>query len=194
MCGRYHLEDELMEYFRQRADRFEEEVKNESYDRDIYPSNDAPILYKEDKEIVLGLKSWGYPGFKGKGLLINARSETVTKKKTFINGIFNKRIIIPASSYYEWNAVKEKVAFYRKDNMPIYMAGFYDNFEGEDKFVILTTNANTSVDNIHDRMPLILESEQMEDWLDDEKWVKYLSLIPTDLRHTQTMEQQNMLF
>lgn len=194
MCGRYHLEDELIEYFSKRADRVEEELNKKEYNRDIYPSYKAPIIYKKDKKIVLGIKTWGYPGFKGKGLLINARCESVTNKRIFHNGISHNRIIVPASSYYEWNAAKEKVEILGKDGKPIFIAGFYDNFDGEDKFVILTTGANDSVKNVHHRMPLILDSKHIVKWLDDENWMTYLSYTPEELKHTQKIEQQSMLF
>ena len=47
----------------------------------------------------------------------------------------------------------------------MFMAGCYDCFEGQDRFVILTTEANASVRPVHDRMPLILEQSEIEDWV-----------------------------
>jgi len=45
------------------------------------------------------------------------------------------------------------------------MAGLYNEFEGENRFVIITTNSNSSILNIHDRMPVVLEKNRIEDWL-----------------------------
>ena len=49
----------------------------------------------------------------------------------------------------------------------LYMAGFYDRFAGEDRFAILTTAANPSMIDIHDRMPLIVRKQEIEDWVSD---------------------------
>lgn len=61
--------------------------------------------------------------------------------------------MIPAAGFYEWSRQKEKNTFYRKDGKPLYLAGFYDRFDKEDRFVILTTVANASMRPVHDRMP-----------------------------------------
>ena len=54
------------------------------------------------------------------------------------------------------------------------MAGFCDWFENERRFVILTTKANASMKKVHERMPLILEKEQIVDWFQNEKMEKLL--------------------
>ena len=78
--------------------------------------------------------------------------------------------LIPASGFYEWSRLKEKNTFFRYDAALLYMAGFCVWFEDERRFVILTTAANESMRKVHDRMPLILEKEQLADWLMIGKW------------------------
>ena len=51
----------------------------------------------------------------------------------------------------------------------MYLAGFYDRFGMEDRFIILTTQANDSMKLVHDRMPLVLESNQVVPWLSEKE-------------------------
>ena len=75
----------------------------------------------------------------------------------------------------------------------MYMAGFFDTFQGEDRFVILTTEANDSMIKIHNRMPLILEESQIEDYLMEEDKLEYiLNQVPTKLESYSKIEQQSM--
>ena len=66
------------------------------------------------------------------------------------------------------------------------MAGIYNDFKGENKFVILTTNANNSIADVHDRMPIILPKELAEEWiLSDNFALSYLhSSMPVLQRET----------
>ena len=50
----------------------------------------------------------------------------------------------------------------------LYMAGIFNEFNGENKFVILTTTANMSIADVHDRMPVILQKSMVEDWVKSE--------------------------
>ena len=69
--------------------------------------------------------------------------------------------MIPAKGFWEWNKSKEKFSFERTDSQVLFMAGCYDCIDGQDRFVILTTEANSSVKPVHDRMPLILERNEL---------------------------------
>ena len=143
----------------------------------ILPTNTAPIIEKTEHGLQLSLCKWGFPLQKGKNLVINARAETVLDKPSFSNGIWYHRIVIPASGFYEWNRLREKNTFTRSNASVLYLAGFCDWFDNERRFVILTTAANESMIKVHDRMPLILEKEQMEDWFDNEKMQVILQIL-----------------
>lgn len=123
----------------------------------------------------------------------NARAESVMERSAFHNGIRYHRLLIPASGFYEWNAQKECSTFTRGDGQALYMAGFCDWFEGERRFVILTTAANDSMLKVHDRMPLILEQEQIPDWFDDTRLETILRQTPVML-HRETEYEQLSLF
>lgn len=73
------------------------------------------------------------------------------------------------------------------------MAGFCDWFENERRFVIMTAAANESMIKVHDRMPLILEKEQLEDWFDDRKIEQILHQVPVQLKREAEYEQQEFI-
>ncbi len=108
---------------------------------------------------------WGFPGRAGKGLLINARAETALQRPTFRESVRHRRCVIPAGYFYEWDAGKNQVTFRQPEQPVIFMAGFYSVFETEERFVILTAQANDSVRPVHDRMPLILERDELKTWI-----------------------------
>ena len=66
----------------------------------------------------------------------------------------------------KWLA-KKKYLFNVPDTQILYMAGIYEQFEGENHFVILTTEANKSMLEVHNRMPIVVPKDKIEDWLFD---------------------------
>ena len=132
---------------------------------DIAPANVAPVMIASGNRVVGEFQKWGIPNFQGK-LVINARAETVTEKPMFRRSIAAQRCVVPASAYYEWDSGKRKYCFTLPDQ-PLFFAGIYDVVNGMNCFVILTTAPNSSVESIHDRMPLILRRDQVRPWLTD---------------------------
>jgi putative SOS response-associated peptidase YedK len=95
---------------------------------------------------------------------INARAETAAEKPTFRSAFKKRRCLIPADGFYEWQRTKagKRPYFIRlRDGEPFAFAGLW---EGETS-AILTTAANDLMRPIHDRMPVILASEDYERWL-----------------------------
>ena len=138
---------------------------------------------------------WGFRQKSGSGLIINARAESVTERPMFRESILLRRCVIPSSWFYEWNQNKEKVTFKKGDSSVLYMAGFYQRYEDGNRFVILTTGANKSMKPVHDRMPVILEGQELQDWVFDESYMKYvLNRVPTELNREQDYEQQSFVF
>ena len=76
---------------------------------------------------------------KGKTAWINARTESALEKKTFRESMLHRRCIIPARGFYEWDRSRTKFSYERKDAPVLFMAGCYDLYEDEERFVILTT-------------------------------------------------------
>lgn len=145
---------------------------------DVYPSDRALVLRRREGEIVAEAMSWGFPRREGKGLIINARGETVNEKPTFKFAARKNPLAIPASGFYEWESVvgqkgKNKYLFKKADEGILYLAGFWRAYEEEDaakrRFVILTETANADVSFCHERMPVLLGEKEIRGWL----WGEY---------------------
>lgn len=195
MCGRYHIDGELTEEIRRMIMTLESRLTKIG-PSDIYPSMKAPVLLKNDRE---GLKAvsmvWGFPGRDKKQLLINARAETALERPIFSRAVSCRRCVIPARWFYEWSQEKEKAEFSRMDGSLLYMAGFYDLFYEIPRFIILTTQANPSVRPVHSRMPLVLEKEELEEWIwKDGSVEKFLKKSPGLLECRQEYRQEKLPF
>lgn len=170
MCGRYQFSTDKFKELRQivqdaRRHSDQPDIVKLPVIGDIAPAAVAPVLVACGDKVEARFQQWGLPGWHG-GLIINARAETVCDKPMFRRSMAGRRCIIPAAGYYEWDSARHKY-FFRLPDKPLYMAGIYDNVDGEDRFVILTTIPNDTVRDIHDRMPLILTHEQVRPWLTD---------------------------
>ena len=110
---------------------------------------------------------WGFPGFDKGKLLINARAESVMDRPTFRGSFEQGRCVLPAAGFYEWDKSKEKVTFTVPGKPILYLAGIWRPYGPEQRFVILTREANASMAPVHDRMPLILTKEEVTPWVSD---------------------------
>ena len=192
MCGRFYSDKEIAESILRMAGGTAREV-NIPKTGDIYPSQQALILSGREPDFYAETMHWGFPRFDRKGLLINARAETAPEKKTFKDAVLHHRCIIPARHFYEWDRDKNKVAFRYEDKSPLFMAGFYRRFEEGDRFIIVTTQANESMQPVHDRMPLILPENQLRDWIYDQEAALQMLAQPSPLlRRVREEEQQTM--
>lgn len=165
MCGRYYTNDETDQEIEKLVHQISEKLRNERNIGEIYPTNPSLVLAQDGKELMTSLQFFGFPSPKNKSVIINARSETVLEKKMFRNSILSRRCIIPTAWFYEWDHGKNKLRFFREDSNVLFIAGFYNQFSSQKHFVILTTKANSSIADVHSRMPLILEPEQLTDWI-----------------------------
>ena len=182
MCGRYYVDENTAREIEKIAGKIDQE-QSIRYSGDICPSGNGMVLRMQDQKIQAVAMLWGFPGYGGKGLIINARAENVFERRAFRESAQHRRCVIPAKGFYEWNLNREKYSFERDDSPVLWMAGFYDRFRDQDRFVILTTAANASVSPVHDRMPLLLEGEELEDWIFDSKAAEHiLHKAPAPLR------------
>ncbi len=100
---------------------------------------------------------------------------------------------MPATWYYEWSGKKEKNIFYSKTQPVLFMAGIYNRYGDEERFVILTTEANESMKQVHDRMPLILEPDEIIPWIfDKDRTEALLHKKPGLLERRTEFEQINL--
>jgi len=109
--------------------------------------------------------------------MINARAETVADKPAFRSAFRRRRCLIPADGFYEWKRIDAKTKvphlFQLSDESPFGFAGLWEKWTAPDGEVIescsiITTAANSLVESVHDRMPVILAPQFFEEWLDPE--------------------------
>jgi putative SOS response-associated peptidase YedK len=109
----------------------------------------------------------------------NARAETVATKPSFRAAFAKRRIVVPADGYFEWRKgpAGERQPFYlrRADGRPLALAGLSElwrdpNADADTPLLatctIVTTAASLELAEIHDRMPVVLETDAIERWLD----------------------------
>ena len=199
MCGRYYVDDGVEDAL-ERIAGYREAVQA----GDIVPSAAAPVMAAggKDGRLTAGPMRWGYPvSFAGADdrtagkLLINARAETVLTKRSFEKDVLYRRCIIPAAGFYEWNRSREKVTFTAENGGVLFMAGIYRLDRDGKHFVLITTAANDSMRPVHDRMPLILKEQQLQDWAADTDAARQmLRTVPPQLTRRQEYEQLHFDF
>ena len=116
---------------------------------------------------------WSKPLKEMRMATFNALAETVAEKPMFRDAFKKRRCIIPASGYYEWQHTpsgKQPYYFTRRDGHVMTIAGLWSNWKdkttGEDlkSCTMVITEPNKFVADVHDRMPVILEARDFEQW------------------------------
>lgn len=214
MCGRFALfatENEIVSHFRlQRGFSMRPRYN-------IAPSQTIPIILKEAKQI--DFCRWGFIPSWHKAQAtslpagyINARLESITEKPTFRFAFQQQRCLIPVSGYYEWRNLlgKKQPYFVHSTNHPlIAVAGLWSSWQSPQGIsmltcAIVTTQATSALQQLHERMPVILSPKDYATWLADEtnpqilkdichfSWCKDLKFYPVSWRmnspHFEGME------
>ncbi len=168
MCGRYFVDRaesvEDLERIIDALNRKGQIVKT----GEIFPNDTVPVI-ANTKTLTPApfAMTWGYKMHDGK-LIINARSETAADKPLFRDGMQQRRCLLPASNYFEWEKRgNEKVKYAIKPvNLDMfYIAGLYRIEGNQARCTILTRSPADSISFIHDRMPVLLHKEAVQDWL-----------------------------
>ncbi len=164
MCGRFSLtanNDELNQ-------RFGTSVIQNLFPRwNIAPAQTSLILRPSGLELVAEMAEFGRPSGPYNKRLINARSETVHEKPTFKERFRSARCLVMASGWFEWSAPRKPWHIQLLDGRVMAMAGLYfaDTKGRAEHFVILTTPADGSLNQLHHRCPLVLPATNWSDWL-----------------------------
>ena len=169
MCGRYYIaEDDAAEELRQIIEGVNRRNPDAKTGGEIRPGDTVPVL-ANSRSLQPGAYAmhWGYTLSDGK-LLFNARSETAAEKAIFKDGMAQRRCLIPATCYFEWEhrgKDKIKYAIAPEGSRMIYLAGVYRKEGNRAACAILTREPAKSIAFIHNRMPVILPAEAVRDWL-----------------------------
>ncbi|MGI6454284.1 MAG: SOS response-associated peptidase [bacterium] len=147
----------------------------------IAPTQSVPVIriHQKTGERELVELRWGLVPHWAKDLsignkMINAKAETLFEKPSYKKAAQKRRCLIPADGFYEWRKEKkQKIPYYffNKSQQPLALGGIWERWtspEGEvvETFSIITTEANSLMQPIHNRMPLILTADEYDHWLD----------------------------
>ena len=184
MCGRYNaLTEEEMTQVRLMVHKFSmrltrDDLKNYKTQKEVRPTDKAPTLTQNSDGVALTNSRFGFMRWDGRGVIINARAETIKSKRTFSGLLSTNRCVVPASEYYEWKIKnnnegkskpsKIKYTIKDPDGNLLFFAGLYKDGDEGREFVIITKEPCGKAAEIHDRMPVCLKEEQVEKWLESE--------------------------
>ncbi len=147
----------------------------------IAPTQTVPVIRQHPKEPVRQISNirWGLiphwaKDSSGAAGMINARSETASTKPAFRDPLKFRRCLIPADGFYEWapkGASKQPFCFEVRDGELFAFAGLWDGWKDPSgnwvkTCAILTTTPNAATSAVHDRMPVILDPDSYDLWLD----------------------------
>jgi len=180
MCGRYAFYEHQ---------ELSERLTNVSLDTNFLenfrptwnaaPSQSLPVIVEDRGKVEVRAMTWGLiptwtkPGEKPKVAPINARAETVAEKPMFRSLVKHRRCLVPANGFYEWKRSpdgKQPHFVQPTKGQLMLFAGLFDEAKAGDgspleSFSIITTEANTVMSTLHDRMPVVLDDD-LELWLD----------------------------
>lgn len=176
MCGRYAITTppqamrDLFAYM---------ELPNFPPRYNVAPTQPVPIVRMESGKRQFALVRWGLiPSWAKEmpqSLLINARADTIAEKPSFRGAFRHRRALTPADGFYEWKEIrrglKQPYFIRRRDRAPFAMAAIWDNWMSADgseieTCAVVTTDANATLTPIHHRMPVIIDPEDFDLWLD----------------------------
>lgn len=148
---------------------------------EVYPTDAVPVIAPgKDKELSAFIMLWGFRTHRSESPIINARVESASYKPTFRESWERRRCVIPASHYFEWehtldpltgkSRTGEKFVIRPKGSKYAMLAGIYriEEINGIKipVFAILTGEPGESIRHIHNRMPVILPYDAVNEWID----------------------------
>jgi len=184
VCGRFvssSTPDEVASYFDAQPPPLESSIEPSW---NVAPTDDVYVVVEREGIREVAGHHWGLVPFWAKdpkigSRMINARAESLTTKNAFKAAFEHRRCIVPADGFYEWRKVpgqktKQPYFIYRADGEPLAFAGLWERWRAPSGLAgetlrsttIVTTEANATMDPIHDRMPVILPRSAWARWLD----------------------------
>lgn len=182
MCGRYTFDltfGDIVSLYRLTLPDEPPERLKPNYN--VAPTQVMPIIRPAGNGRELVMAGWGLIPFwmKAENLArqaystINARADRIQTAPTYREPFKKRRCLVPATGWYEWQKVNAKTKrpyHFQPKASPMAFAGVYDVWNGDGgksitSFAIVTTDAAPSTCAYHDRMPVVLEESQFEDWM-----------------------------
>ncbi len=182
MCGRISLFvlPSVLE------DRFDAGVADPLSPRyNVAPREDLAVI-RDDAPGEIRRHEWGLvPGWADDpagNRRINARAETVEEKPSFADAAENRRCLVLADGFYEWQqrtGGKRPFRIEREDRAPFAMAGLYERHDDRTTVTVVTTEPNEVVEPLHDRMAVVLAPDEERAWLEAEDPDERAALLST---------------
>src|SRR3954470_24860891 len=184
MCGRAKLETDVSEI--KIAFRIPPEYRTPNFapSWNVAPTDNLPIVRYDEKagSRTLDLMRWGLVPYWAKDIkigfsTINAMAETVDTKPVFREAFKQRRCLVPIEAFYEWKKLgpkeKQPYAIALADRGLMALAGLWETWrspaqETVRSFTIITTTPNELCAQVHNRMPVILRSEEWAEWIGEE--------------------------
>lgn len=180
MCGRYARysdKQRIAEHF-----QTSESVFDIHPNYNVAPATMQPVIRlnadTSAREIVMmrwGLIPGWYKDPRHLGLsTINAKAETLMEKPMWRQPFKKRRVLVPADAFFEWKKIDAKTkqphAFALKDNAMMALAGVWERWNAPDgkpvdTFAIITTEPNELAARVHNRMPVLLKTQDYARWL-----------------------------
>ena len=177
MCGRYTLAAEVEQL--QARFQFDTPVSDYAPSYNIAPGQDVLAVIRDAEVNRAGLLRWGLVPSWAKDpkvgyRMINARAESAAEKPSFRRALRQRRCLILADGYYEWQRREgQKIPMYirLRSREPFAFAGLWERWHGADDTIlvtctIVTTAAHAWLQPVHHRMPVMLDPHQEALWLD----------------------------
>jgi putative SOS response-associated peptidase YedK len=181
MCGRFTLTWKERERLAEELGVPVEEINEADYKPryNIAPTDPHWIVRMRLEERELLSAKWGLVNSWAKdakraAAQINARAETIDTSGAFRDAFARRRCVVPADGFFEWIGAgtdRRPIWFHRPDGQLVLFAGLYESWPAtpdnwQRTFTIITTTPNHVVEPIHDRMPVILDDDAVDRWLD----------------------------
>lgn len=172
----------LAEHFRVDEVALDDDAMGPSYN--VAPRADVLAVREREGARRMGRMRWGLvPSFAEDPSLgdrmINARAESVVEKPAFRRAFERRRCIVPADGFFEWQTLaggkKHPMYIRARSGAPLALAGLWETWRDADDpgadwlltCSIITTAANAVVAPVHDRMPVVLATDDWDEWLAD---------------------------
>ncbi len=151
----------------------------------VAPRMEVQVVSERDGARTLAPRRWGLvPSWAESPAIgdrmINARAESIHEKAAFQRAFGRRRCLIPADGFYEWQAGsgahKVPMYIYAADGAPLAFAGLWESWRDQEDphaawmrtCTVITTTANATMRPIHDRMPVLLDPRDWDEWLGDD--------------------------
>lgn len=210
MCGRFSLTYQERQRLADELGVSVEDIPVERYRPrfNVAPTDEHWILRLQHEDRELLPAKWGLVNSWAKDARqaarqINARAETVATAAAFRDAFHSRRCVVPADGFYEWRqsgGARQPFWLHRGEGGLLLFAGLYESWQPQPghwqrTFTIITTDANQTVSSIHDRMPVILHPDAVDEWLfreekDVEKLQRLLKPAPDELLAATAVSQR----